>query len=40
VFLPFAIDIRDGQLTLVMKGGVFNYAWPGDDCWDIVRQVR
>jgi hypothetical protein len=37
VFLPFDVYIKDGFLTRVAKGGIFHYAWPGTDCWDIVR---
>jgi hypothetical protein len=37
VFTPFTVDIRNGSLTRVVMGGVFNFAWPGDDCWDIFR---
>ena len=37
VFTPFTVDIKDGSLTHVVIGGVFQFAWPGDDCWDIVR---
>ena len=37
VFAPVTVDIKDGSLTRVAMGGVFEFAWPGDDCWDIFR---
>ena len=37
VFDPFTVDIKDGSLTRMVLGGVFEFAWPGNDCWDIVR---
>jgi hypothetical protein len=37
VFAPVTIDIKDGSLTRLAMGGVFEFAWPGNDCWDIFR---
>jgi hypothetical protein len=37
VFVPFEVNIQPGKPTRVSQGGIFEFAWPGDDCWDIVR---
>ena len=37
VFAPVTVDIKDGSLTRLAMGGVFEFAWPGGDCWDIFR---
>ena len=37
VFLPFTVDIKPGVITTAAKGGVFEFKWPGGDCWDIYR---
>lgn len=37
IFLPFDVVIRNGAPTRVTKGGVFEFKWPGDDCWDVMR---
>ena len=37
VFLPFAVKVATGVTTTVAKGGVFEFKWPGGDCWDIYR---
>jgi hypothetical protein len=37
IFMPFTVDIKDGSLTRMAMGGVFEFAWPGGDCWDIFR---
>ena len=37
IFVPFDVVIRNGAPTRVNKGGVFEFKWPGDDCWDVLR---
>jgi hypothetical protein len=37
VFLPFDVEIKRGTETRVALGGVVDFRWPGDDCWDILR---
>jgi TIR domain-containing protein len=37
VFAPVTVDIKDGSLTRLAMGGVFEFAWPGNDCWDVFR---
>jgi hypothetical protein len=37
VFLPFEVTIKQGAATRIVKGGVFEFAWPSSDCWDILR---
>jgi hypothetical protein len=37
VFTPFTVDVKDGSLTRMAIGGVFEFAWPGKDCWAIFR---
>ena len=37
VFVPFTVDITAGSLTRLAMGGVFEFPWPGADCWDIFR---
>ena len=37
VFVPVTVDIKEGSLTRLVMGGVFEFAWPGGDCWDIFR---
>jgi hypothetical protein len=37
VFLPFDVDIKAGTTTTAQAGGVFEFKWPGSDCWDIYR---
>jgi hypothetical protein len=40
VFAPVAVDIKDGSLTRLAMGGVFEFAWPGNDCWDVFRDAK
>ena len=40
VFTPVSIDVKDGALTRVVMGGVLEFVWPGDDCWDIFRDAE
>ena len=37
IFVPFDVVIKNGAPTRVTKGGVFEFRWPGDDCWDVLR---
>jgi hypothetical protein len=37
VFTPFDVVIKSGAPTRISMGGVFEFTWPGDDCWDILR---
>lgn len=37
VFLPFDVVVKAGAPTQIAKGGVLEFQWPGDDCWDVVR---
>jgi hypothetical protein len=37
VFVPFEITVKQGAATRIVKGGVFEFVWPGQDCWDIMR---
>ena len=37
VFTPVTVDIKDGSLTRLAMGGVFEFAWPGKDCWTVFR---
>jgi hypothetical protein len=37
VFVPFAVSIGRGAPTRISRGGVFEFAWSGEDCWDIFR---
>jgi hypothetical protein len=40
LFNPLDVDIKNGALTRVVSGGVLEFVWPGDDCWDIVRDAE
>ena len=37
VFLPFSLTIKTGATTTVDLGGVFEFNWPGQDCWNVFR---
>jgi TIR domain len=37
VFTPFDVTIKSGSITRIDLGGIFEFNWPGDDCWDIFR---
>jgi hypothetical protein len=37
VFAPLSVDVKDGSLTRLAIGGVFEFAWSGNDCWDVFR---
>lgn len=37
VFTPFAVRIQKGATTEVRRGGVFEFKWPGGDCWTLFR---
>ncbi len=37
VFAPVSVDVKDGSLTRLTMGGVFEFGWPGNDCWAIFR---
>ena len=37
IFLPFAVSIKTGATTTVDIGGVFEFTWPGPDCWNVYR---
>jgi hypothetical protein len=37
VFTPFDITVKTGETTVIAKGGLFKFQWPGGDCWDIYR---
>jgi hypothetical protein len=37
VFAPFDVTVNPGAPTKIALGGVFEFAWPGGDCWDIFR---
>ena len=37
IFLPFTVTIKTGGTTTVDIGGVFEFAWPGPDCWNVYR---
>ena len=37
VFVPFDVVVKAGAATRIGGGGVFEFSWPGDDCWDIFR---
>jgi hypothetical protein len=37
LFVPVSVDVKDGSLTRLAIGGVFDFAWPGNDCWDVFR---
>jgi hypothetical protein len=37
LFLPFTVDIKPGVTTAAAMGGVFEFKWPGGDCWDVYR---
>ena len=37
MFLPFELNIQPGKPARVSQGGVFEFAWPGNDCWDVFR---
>jgi hypothetical protein len=40
LFSPFDVEIKDVSSTRVAKGGVFQFNWPGADCWDIFRGAQ
>jgi TIR domain-containing protein len=37
VFTPFDVVIKAGSPTRIAMGGVLDFRWPGNDCWDIFR---
>ncbi len=37
VFTPFDVTIKSGSATRIQLGGIFDFNWAGDDCWDIFR---
>jgi hypothetical protein len=37
VFMPFNVNITSSAPTRISLGGVFEFVWPGGDCWDIFR---
>ena len=37
VFMPFEVTIKSGSSTRIDMGGIFDFNWAGDDCWDIFR---
>jgi hypothetical protein len=37
LFMPFDVNVKPGTPTRISLGGVFEFAWPGNDCWDIFR---
>jgi hypothetical protein len=37
VFLPFEVELKSGASTRIGFGGVLEFKWAGDDCWDIMR---
>ena len=37
MFEPFDVTIKAATPARVAKGGVFEFQWPGDDCWSILR---
>ena len=37
IFLPFTVSIKTGATTTVDIGGVFEFTWPGPDCWNVYR---
>jgi hypothetical protein len=37
VFMPFDVVIKAGSSTRIEMGGIFEFKWPGADCWDIFR---
>ena len=37
VFTPFDVVIKAGSPTRIAIGGVLDFGWPGNDCWDIFR---
>ena len=38
VFIPFSIVVKPGSvMTADAMGGIFEFKWPGGDCWNIYR---
>ena len=37
LFLPLDVEVKAGAETRVALGGVIDFRWPGDDCWDMFR---
>jgi hypothetical protein len=37
VFTPFEVTIKSGNSTRIELGGILEFNWAGDDCWDIFR---
>ncbi len=37
VFRPFEVSIKGASKIAIEKGGIFEFKWPGGDCWDIYR---
>jgi hypothetical protein len=37
VFMPFDVTIKPDHSTRIDLGGIFDFSWAGDDCWDIFR---
>jgi hypothetical protein len=40
VFTPFDVTIKSGTATRIQLGGIFDFNWAGDDCWDIFRGAQ
>jgi hypothetical protein len=40
IFEPFEVVVKAGSSTRVSKGGVVDFRWPGDDCWDVFRGAQ
>jgi hypothetical protein len=36
-FVPFETTIGAGATTAVAIGGIFDFKWPGNDCWQVYR---
>lgn len=37
VFTSFDVSIKSGNSTRIELGGIFEFHWAGNDCWDIFR---
>jgi hypothetical protein len=37
VFRPFDVEVKAGAETRTALGGVIEFRWAGDDCWDVLR---
>ena len=40
IFLPFTVAIKTGATTTVEIGGIFEFTWPGRDCWNVYRGAQ